>query len=537
LKRSGSAAGRSVALLTLAFALRIAFLDLALPYGDPLDEPFHLAYASYLSQTGRLPKACEASVAADVLRPLSGMPRSAAYGPPWFGWGDFARLAPEQRQRLRDDAYRFDAVERAGLVSPNYETQQPPLFYLLAAALLRRLPRTPLDRQLLSLRLFAAACAACAVPLWYRFLRKLLPKPAALTAVAACVALPGVASLVGRFTNDALALPIGASLLFLLVDVARGRLDRTRTFLLGLTLAAGCWTKLYFLPLLPAPMLASACAPSARRGVTFRRAAAAAALAFLLFLPWIARQHRDTGDWLGLTPSKRAVERGIGIVQRMAEIPGALRWRYGIVFGRTFLWPGTDTAMGAPPAAALALTIALAALLLAPAISRSLPAKRTRRGGAAAALAVVLFLASEVFYTATFAAVSRAHGGTPVQLGFGWYAAILTPAVLAMGCVWGRAAPRWIWLALVALGVVVGWWLDLGVLPAAYSGRTAFNASNAPLAAYGRLFLGPAAAMKIYDTAGLAEPGAGLLGGLWAAWQALVVFGLAASARRPLARR
>ncbi len=41
-----------VRLLTAAFLLRGVFFALALPYGDPLDEPFHLGYASFVAPAG-----------------------------------------------------------------------------------------------------------------------------------------------------------------------------------------------------------------------------------------------------------------------------------------------------------------------------------------------------------------------------------------------------------------------------------------------------------------------------------------------------
>jgi 4-amino-4-deoxy-L-arabinose transferase-like glycosyltransferase len=534
--RAWPPAGWIVPALAVAFALRGIFLDLALPYGDPLDEPFHLAYASFPAETGRVPTAREPSVALDVLRPLNRLPRSAAFGPPWFAWGDFVRRTPSDRTLLRTEAYRFEASERRSFVTPNYETQQPPLVYLLSAVFLRFLPRTTVDHRLLDLRLLATVCAAFAIPLWYRFFRRLLPKRSALAATAVCVVLPGAGSLVGRFTNDALALPIAAALLILLVDLSRGRLDQRRALLLAGTLAAGCWTKLYFLPLLGTPVVVGLCAPAGRRGTTLRRAAAASALALLLFLPWMAHQHHETGDWLGLTPSKMAAAAGVGIGARLAALSGAFRPRYWIVFGRTFLWPGTDSAMGAPAAAAAVLSAGLLALWLAPLFSSRSPSRRLSRGAVAAAVAVVVFVGSELLYNATFAAVARAYGRSTIPQGFGWYAAILTPAVLAMGCLSGRPTPRWVWPALTGCALLVGWWLDLGVLPGVYSGRTSFNASNVPLAAYLHLSLSPTAAMRIYDAVGLIEPGAALLGVVWVSWQLALLAALGRSLLRSVRR-
>ena len=46
---------RAVWLLCAAFGLRGFFLNLALPYGDPLDEIFHFGYAVFFETTGHPP--------------------------------------------------------------------------------------------------------------------------------------------------------------------------------------------------------------------------------------------------------------------------------------------------------------------------------------------------------------------------------------------------------------------------------------------------------------------------------------------------
>ena len=510
----------AVAVAAAAFALRLLFLNVALPCADPHDENFHYAYAAFLAETGRIPKARELSVALEALRPF------------WFRRSAPVVAASWDRTAV-PGLLGLDPAARRTFVAPNYQSQHPPLFYLPASGLLRVTPHASLSSRLFLLRMFATLCAVTAVPAAYRFFRHLLPRPSAILASAAFVTFPGVASLVGRFTNDALALPLAAMLLVLLVDLARGRLRPSGVAVLIAVLAAGCWTKLSFLPLLAAPILAAALAPETLRTSMLRRAVLASVLSAALFVPWLARQRADTGDWLGLTPSKTAASMHLGFRHRVAALPAVLRPRYWIVFGRTFLWAGTGTAQGAPAGTAVVLAAGLLALWLSPATAAGAVSPRTRRGALAAAATVALFVAAEILYSNTFTAVALARGQPREAYGLGWYAAILTPAILLLGCVFGRPVPRGALATFVLVSLAATWVIDLGVLPAVYSGRLGFNAANASFATYLRGLASPVLAMRTYSAAGLIALPAGLLALCWLGWQALA----ASAAGLGLARR
>ncbi|MGH9399351.1 MAG: ArnT family glycosyltransferase, partial [Thermoanaerobaculia bacterium] len=337
-----------VAFLTVSFALRGAFLNMALPYGDPLDEPFHYGYAAYVEAAGRPPRAAEVSMPAEALHALAWLPRSEALPGAHVSWKAFDSMsAKEQAERFRE-AFHFDRSRREAFVTPNLEAQQPTLAYIPAAAVLRFFGIATLDRRLLALRLLATLLSSLAVPLAHAFFRRLLSRRGALAATTAFVAFPGVGSFVGRFTNDALALPIVAAILVVLADLARGHFPRRRAVLLAVLLAGGCWAKLYVLLLLPAAPVVALFAPRNRRVEVFRRAVTSCTAALLLVIPWFTRQHADSGDWLGLGPSKQAVHMGVGLLDRLHALPDLFRFRFAIVFGRSFLWPGTWSAMGAP---------------------------------------------------------------------------------------------------------------------------------------------------------------------------------------------
>ena len=95
------------------------------------------------------------------------------------------------------------------------ERQQPPLFYLLGAAVLRITG----DPHLV--RLVSVACGTAAVLAVYATARRLFPRRALLAVGAAALfgLLPEVQYLSGAVTDDSLAWLMGALLILLLVDV------------------------------------------------------------------------------------------------------------------------------------------------------------------------------------------------------------------------------------------------------------------------------------------------------------------------------
>lgn len=509
-------------LLTAAFLLRGVFFALALPYGDPLDEPFHLGYASFVAQTGRAPRAAERSLSAEVLRSIVLLPRSTSFPGPRVTWREWASLAGSERSERRRQAFARQEADRKAFLAPNYEAQQAPLAYFAVWPALAALADASLSERLLVLRLLAVLVSACAVPLAYRFFRRILPKRSALAATAAYVAFPGLGPFVGRFTNDALALPIIVAILGILADVSRGRLSRRRAAELAVLLTAVCWSKLYGLLLLPAAPLAALLFGRARRAKTARRAAAAALLAFLAFVPWLLRERADTGDWWGLSSTKEASRLAVGLGQRLESLPEIATIRFAVVFGRTFLWPGTGSAAGAP--AALAVVLSLVLLLLAWPARGGAASARHAAAWRAGGLALALFLAGYVAYASTHAAIGRARGQAAVAGPDGWYLLVLLPPILTIGCAWGRRpSPRLFGLAAL-LFVAADWWMTMGILPAVYAGWTDWNGANAPFSEYGPLLAAPWRAVTAFAAVGLGGVGAAALAVLRVLW--LLAFGL-----------
>ncbi len=516
--RPRRAGGTPLALLTAAFLGRGVFLALALPGGDPLDETFHFAYAHFLAETGRVPDSREPSIAAEFPRASLLLPASDPIVGGRISWKEYSDATEETRRRLRREAYEYRPAERRLFRGPNYESQQPPLFYLLASAPLRFLREARFSTRLLALRLLSALLAAAAVPLAYRFFRYLLPRRASLAATAAFVAFPGLGSFVGRLTNDALALPIAAALLALFAGAGRGRLSRGGTVGLAALLAAGCWTKLYFLLLLPVAPLAALVMKGGRRAGAWRRALPASAGAFLLFVPWMVHQRLRTGDWFGLFSSAQATALKIGLFDRLGTIPGLLTARFAIVFGRTFLWPGTRSAMGAPAALAVLLTLTLLCMMLAPNLAGSPRSWLRRRVWWTGGLAVAIFLVGQLAQASTYASVGRLRGRAPAAGPDGWYLLILLPVILCAGCAFGRRPAAGSFVAAAAVFLAADWWMTLGVLPAVYAGRTVFNGANAPFSAYAEYLRRPGEALRVFSRVGLAGVPASALAAAAALW-------------------
>ncbi len=533
--------GRTVVLLlTAAFALRGLFLILSLPLGDPLDEPFHLGYVEFVAATGRVPGEWESSMPVESRRLLATLPRSTSFGGPHLWWSAYRAMSPESRRALRRAAFAHLPGERVRFLGPNYETQQPPLFYLLAALPLRLLRGAPTNLYLLAGRLLALAAATAAVPLAYRFFRRLLAKPAALAATLAFVAFPGLGTFTGRLTNDDLAFPLVVALSGLFVDAARGRFarrwGRPASAALALLLAAACWTKLYALLFLPvAPTAAILLAPRSRRDQNiprsrrdqniprsrrvrgFRRALVGAAAGALAIVPWGLHQHAETGDWFGLTFTKGATRAGAGLARHLAVLPSVLRPEMLAYAWKTWIYPGTWASIGAPAPALWIVGAALAALWLLPQLARAPRSAGRRRGWLGAALAVGAFAVGQLSYAASNAAVAK---GPTMVGGEGWYFLILLPVVLAAGVALGKPVPPRLFVPAAALFLVADWITTLGVLPATYGGWIEKSGALAPFAAYRPILAAPGTALDVLASVGLLDLPVALLALLVLAWLA-----------------
>jgi hypothetical protein len=223
-------------LLGCAAAARLLLQTFAMPPYAGLDELFHVARVSFTAFAGRSPHTTEPSIPVYLALSQTGE-RSAPPALSTLGsrWPELARRAPWPDPRVTTDM--------AGAVTrPNYEAQQPSLYYLIAAELLAD-PRRQLG-ELLVLRLFSVVLALAAVfltaALGWRFFG-----PIAFVSAALLVSTPTFLTLLVRAGNDAMAVALLSAAMLLSF---RTQTNPREWVMEALVWAAAIGTKLYTWP-------------------------------------------------------------------------------------------------------------------------------------------------------------------------------------------------------------------------------------------------------------------------------------------------
>lgn len=171
-------AHRALALILVVYLALAVLYAVNVPAWQAPDEPAHYNYIAEVAANGRLPVLRMGDYDGDYIRRLT-----------------TERFPPELS------------------VAPlRYEAHQPPLYYLLGAAVYRFT-----GGSLLALRLLSVALGAAFVALIYALARLLLPEPpeVALAAAAFTAFLPMHVAMAAAVNNDALAEVLLAAILFL----------------------------------------------------------------------------------------------------------------------------------------------------------------------------------------------------------------------------------------------------------------------------------------------------------------------------------
>jgi hypothetical protein len=488
------------------FLARGVFFCLALPYGDPLDEPYHFGYATYLWQTGHPPPSAAPSMADEITRPFRTLPWYPSFASRAITWSSIVALSPSERLRRRESAFA-PGPDRTRWSGPNYESQQPPLAYLLTGWPLLFLRNARLSTRLLTLRLAATIASAAALPMLLALCRRVAPEKTARGMFLAVAAFPGLGIFLGRYTNDAVAFPLIAAALLAALPAADGTLSPRRSIAAGIVLAAAVWTKIYALTLLPALPAAALMAPAGRRAKMLVRTSSAALLALALSAPWAARQWRDSGSLSGLTEAKDARAAGVGMADAARAAPRLLNRPVASVFWRTFLWPGTWSAIGAVDTVARILRIGFLSIALSVLLGKR-PLKVERRRALFLMMAVLFFLFGQLFHAAMFEATAVALGRNAPAGTEGWYLlAMLGAAVPAVALV--RRPSAALMVSAAAIFFLADLVAVLGVLPLVYSdaaGSIAHGAGPAQYAALLRAVPGASRVLGAVSLAGSAGP-------------------------------
>lgn len=268
------------------------------PVWSVVDEGPHFGYVELVGERFQFPRAGETLVSEQVL--AIGRDRQ-------WGWqyprdpslkleGDDA---PEGTGRADESQW-----VKANLWRFNYEAIQPPLYYMMGAAVYRLTPGSALNR-VYAIRILSAILASLNVLIAYRIARRISPKSRILQigAPASFVLLQGYMFNLSQVTNDALAAPMGGLIILLMIRAIQDEPDRRDSMLIGLALGLALLTKsvLWSMPFIMTIVFV--------RQFGWRRAIGhlrwIAGISAAVFVPWLIRNLFVYGDATGQSTMSR----------------------------------------------------------------------------------------------------------------------------------------------------------------------------------------------------------------------------------------
>lgn len=222
------------------------------PFQVP-DEISHFAYAQYLAETGKPPPQGPGS----PYSPQENVAISQLFFYQTIGDPRFRGvLTPAQNRALRAALSQDPSPVSTGGASA--ASNQPPLYYALAAVPYWLSPSRDILGRLVFMRLLSALLAAGTVLAVFLFLRELFPRtPWAWTVGALMVAFqPMVSFIAAGVQGDNLLFFASAWTFFWLARAYRRGLTTRRAVAIGAVIAIGLLAKLTFLALIPGIALA-----------------------------------------------------------------------------------------------------------------------------------------------------------------------------------------------------------------------------------------------------------------------------------------
>jgi Predicted membrane protein (DUF2142) len=242
--------------------------SLIVPLFQVPDEPAHVAYAQYMAEGHKAPSgrsdldpfSTEERVLVDVTR-----------------WKEVSRRRENRvpgtaaSHQLLDRTVDLD-LPRLGQGGYTTITNNPPLYYGLAAIAYRVSPSTSLPGRIHAMRLLSVLLAAVTTLFVFLFIRELLPgTPWAWTIGALAVAFQPLFGFVsGGVNSDDLLFAAASGIFYLLACCFRSGLTTRRGLWLGALVAIGLMAKINMIGLLPgialgAVLLVRRAAPEAHR--------------------------------------------------------------------------------------------------------------------------------------------------------------------------------------------------------------------------------------------------------------------------------
>lgn len=266
--------GWLLAAVLVAAAARLLLQNAALPPYAGMDEVYHVARLAFVLQEGRDPNIRESSIPpylhASTLNAPGALPSFGLLGERW------PAFLQERKDVLIDR--ELTAADLRPYQQPNYEAQQAPLYYRVAAPLAHLLPhRTPI-RELQLWRLLSVCFALVTVWATAR-IGEHFYGPHGVLAALLLPMLPTWLTLVVRAGNDGLACALLACALMVTIRVGPVAIE-------ALLWAAALATKLYSWPVLIVALFFW-------RGRRLMVCAAACALSVALTLTFLATHTRN----------------------------------------------------------------------------------------------------------------------------------------------------------------------------------------------------------------------------------------------------
>ncbi len=402
--------------LWAAFVCRGALHAVLAPMWDGYDEPGHLAYILFIDDHGRPPGYAEPSFPKFFIDANRYLPSVVHAGAPTFE--EWRRMPPADRERSRATAAQLARNPSRYLIyaSGNYERQQGPLFYYVAAIPGLFLRRLTLAQLLLTMRLFCVALASLSIPIGALFFRLVGGDRALAIGLPLFALAPNTLFAFDRVTNEVLAFPLMTAIAIELVIVTTRPRDRDFV-ILGLLTTAGLWTRITFLTVLPAIAVAVTLSKRRRR-VPIALAVGLPLLATALLFAW---NKSGTGHVTGF------IEQSGMSALNVADVRNAVQYLRGIPlvpdFVRNHLWSGgwgfvkpSDRIY----AIVVILLIAGATLAATSIVRRGWRAPSLRR--TYALMVVVIAFAVAIFFHLISAAIGALRLPGSVTVGAaGWY--------------------------------------------------------------------------------------------------------------------
>lgn len=232
-----------VGLLIAAFLARAPLYLSVFPPFEGWDEYQHIAYLVHLDETGSVPL-YDSRVSLSLLSLIVGMPHPASGAEQVREWG-----ALPYAEYWNTPAHLRGASVQISSSPRLYQSQHPPLAYVLGLPIWRAMAPLP---AISALRMMNLLVVAAALVLFSGALERLVPSFAPRAAVLALVCLhPLFFQNIARVANDALAVATGLAGVSVLI-LADARTLRTRGLLATVLIAASVWSKQTSLTLIPA---------------------------------------------------------------------------------------------------------------------------------------------------------------------------------------------------------------------------------------------------------------------------------------------